>query len=68
MSFESAQNFTLLDKNVPEMPQMTLIFWINTLKAGKMTVISYGVSKNAYEFSLTVETEKMSLQVHSFNK
>ncbi|XP_028398844.1 sushi, von Willebrand factor type A, EGF and pentraxin domain-containing protein 1-like [Dendronephthya gigantea] len=67
LSFESVQKFTLLDNNVPEMSDMTLMFWINTLKADKMTVLSYVVN-GTEEFAFSVEREKMYLKVQQLEK
>ncbi|XP_028398842.1 sushi, von Willebrand factor type A, EGF and pentraxin domain-containing protein 1-like [Dendronephthya gigantea] len=67
LSFESVQNFTLLDNNVPEMSDMTFMFWINTLNADKMTVLSYVVG-GTEEFAFSVEREKMYLKVQQLKK
>ena len=67
LSFVSFQKFTLLDNNVPEMFNMTLMFWINTLKAEKMIVLSYTVNLTE-EFELMVEREKITLQVQQSKK
>ncbi|XP_028398692.1 sushi, von Willebrand factor type A, EGF and pentraxin domain-containing protein 1-like [Dendronephthya gigantea] len=67
LSFESVQKFTLLDNDVPEMSDMTFMFWINTLNADKMTVLSYAVN-GTEEFAFSVEREKMYLKVQRVEK
>ena len=50
------------------MSKMTLMFWINTLNADKMTVLSYAVNESAKEFELMVEREKITLIVQQSEK
>ena len=50
------------------MSNMTLMFWINTLNADKMTVLSYAVNENAKEFELMVEREMITLYVQQSEK
>ena len=47
---------------------MTLMFWINTLKADKMTVFSYAVKESAEKFELMVEREKIILYIQQSEK
>ncbi|CAB3983413.1 Hypothetical predicted protein, partial [Paramuricea clavata] len=60
------KNFILLDNSVPEpMSDMTLMFWVNTLKGGKMTVLSYAVHGSVGELRVFVERDKIMLEIHS---
>ncbi|XP_028416200.1 sushi, von Willebrand factor type A, EGF and pentraxin domain-containing protein 1-like [Dendronephthya gigantea] len=68
LKFESAQNFTLLDQNVPKMSNMTLMFWMNTLKADEITVFSYRTREGAEEFMLKMKKERIILEVQSLKK
>ena len=47
---------------------MTVMFWINTVNADKMTVLSYAVNDSAKEFKLMVEREKITLNVQQSEK
>ncbi|XP_028408358.1 uncharacterized protein LOC114530936 [Dendronephthya gigantea] len=65
---KSVDSFILHDNNVPEMSNITLLFWINTLDAEEMTVLSYAVDENDKEFTLAVMREKIILRVQSSEK
>ena len=47
------------------MSNMTLMFWINTLKGEKMAVLSYAVEKSAKELSVFVQGDKIMLVFQS---
>lgn len=59
------KNYILLDNNVPEMSNMTLMFWINTLQAERMTVLSYAVQESVEELRIFLERDKIMLMIHS---
>ena len=47
------------------MSGMTLMFWINTLKGGKMAVLSYAVQGSFGELRVFLERDKIMLEIHS---
>ena len=65
---KSVENYILYDNNVPEMSDIMLVFWINTLDAAEMTVLSYAVEESDQEFTLAVMREKIIFRVQSSEK
>lgn len=47
------------------MTQMTLVFWINTVEAAKMAVLSYAVEETAGELGVMVEKDSIIFEVQS---
>jgi hypothetical protein len=48
------------------MSTVTLMFWMNTLQAGTMFVVSYAVEKRAAELRVSVGRSKLILRIQSF--
>ncbi|XP_028408473.1 uncharacterized protein LOC114531032 isoform X2 [Dendronephthya gigantea] len=65
VDFRSVQEFILLHNDVPKMPNLTVKFWIKTLKADKMVLLFYRVNKSVDEFRLILERELIILHVQS---
>ncbi len=47
------------------MSAMTLMFWISTLEARKMAVLSYAVEESAKELRVMVHRDDLYIRVHS---
>ena len=58
-------SYIFFDNNVPEMNSMTILFWINTYEARKMTVLSYAVEGSAGELRLSVKRDEIIIQSKS---
>ena len=65
MNFPSktVDNYILYGNNVPEIKSMTIMFWINTLEAREMTVLSYAVQGSAGELRLSVKRDNIIIQL-----
>ena len=50
---------------MPEMSNMTLMFWISTLEARRMAVLSYAVEESAMELNVMVHRDKIIIMVQS---
>ena len=64
---KAIDSYVLLDTNVPEMYEVSIVFWINTLETLEMAVLSYAVEGSAGELRLLVKRDKLIIQLRSLD-